>query len=85
MEPGTTLKHYRILSRLGEGGMGIVYRAEDTRLGRTVALKVLPEGVAGDEDRIRRFEREAKVASSVASTPERPRVTACSRTFRRNA
>ncbi|MGD8374769.1 MAG: protein kinase, partial [Acidobacteriota bacterium] len=60
-----TLKHYRILSRLGEGGMGIVYRAEDTRLGRTVALKVLPEGLAGDEDRVRRFEREARAASSV--------------------
>ncbi len=65
VETGTLLKHYRILSRLGEGGMGVVYRAKDTRLGRTVALKVLPEHLAASEDHLRRFEREARAASAI--------------------
>ena len=65
VETGTLLKHYRILSRLGEGGMGVVYRAQDTRLGRTVALKVLPEHLASSEDHLRRFEREARAASAI--------------------
>ena len=65
METGTLLKHYRILSRLGEGGMGVVYRAMDTRLGRTVALKVLPEHLASSEEHLRRFEREARAVSSL--------------------
>jgi TolB-like protein/predicted Ser/Thr protein kinase len=59
-----TLLHYRIFERLGEGGMGVVYRAEDTRMGRTVALKVLRRELVADEEWNRRFEREVRVASS---------------------
>jgi serine/threonine-protein kinase len=62
---GRTLDHYRVVARLGQGGMGVVYRAEDTRLGREVALKVLPEAVAGDDERRRRFIREARAAAVV--------------------
>ena len=62
---GTTLSHYRILAKLGEGGMGEVYRAHDTRLGRDVALKVLPPALANDPDRIERFKREARVVASL--------------------
>lgn len=62
---GRTLDHYRVVARLGQGGMGVVYRAEDTRLGREVALKVLPDAMAGDDERRRRFIREARAASMV--------------------
>ncbi len=62
---GTTLSHFRITAKLGEGGMGEVYRAEDTKLGREVAIKVLPEAVAADPERLARFEREAKVLASL--------------------
>jgi serine/threonine protein kinase len=62
---GTTLAHYRISASLGAGGMGEVWRAEDTKLGREVALKVLPEEFASDPDRYARFEREAKVLASL--------------------
>jgi serine/threonine-protein kinase len=62
---GRTLDHYRIVAQLGQGGMGVVYRAEDTRLGREVALKVLPEAVAGDDERRRRFVREGRAAAVV--------------------
>ena len=58
---GKTLAHYRITSALGAGGMGEVWRATDEKLGREVALKVLPEDFAQDPDRLARFEREAKV------------------------
>ena len=62
---GTTLAHYRITGELGAGGMGEVWRAEDEKLGREVALKVLPADVAEDPDRLARFEREAKVLASL--------------------
>jgi serine/threonine protein kinase/Flp pilus assembly protein TadD len=63
---GSTLSHYRVLEKLGEGGMGEVYRAEDTRLKRQVALKVLPEGMARDPERLRRFQREAEAIASLS-------------------
>lgn len=64
-DTGKTLGHYRIVSNIGSGGMGEVYLAEDTRLGRRVALKVLPESIAGNRDRRLRFEREAQAASAL--------------------
>ena len=62
---GTTLGHYRIVEQIGAGGMGVVYRAHDERLDRDVAIKVLPEEVAGDPDRLHRFEREAKAVAKL--------------------
>ncbi|MEW6128954.1 MAG: protein kinase [Acidobacteriota bacterium] len=62
---GTSFSHYRIMSRLGSGGMGEVYLAEDTRLGRKVALKVLPSHFTHEADRLRRFEQEARAASAL--------------------
>src|SRR5512136_2197581 len=62
---GTSLSHYRITEKLGQGGMGEVYRAEDTNLSRQVAIKVLPEEFAHDAERLARFEREAKLLASL--------------------
>ena len=65
LDLGTTLGPYEVLSPIGAGGMGEVYKARDTRLGRTFAIKVLPEHVASDPDLKQQFEREAKTISSL--------------------
>ncbi len=63
--PGQMVGHYKISAAIGAGGMGEVYLAQDTRLGRQVALKMLPTYLSGDSDRLRRFEQEARAASSL--------------------
>src|SRR5438105_4096687 len=65
LPPATRLAHYEILGPLGAGGMGEVYRARDPRLGRDVAIKVLPAAVRADADRLRRFEQEARAAAAL--------------------
>ena len=63
---GTTIRHYKVLEKIGEGGMGVVYRATDTKLNRDVALKILPELFASDSQRMGRFQREAQVLASLS-------------------
>ena len=68
LSAGQSLSFYEILGPLGAGAMGEVYRAKDTRIDREVAIKVLPEEFAGDEERLRRFEREARTLASLNHT-----------------
>ena len=65
LQPGTRLGNYEVLSELGSGGMGEVYKAKDLKLGRDVAIKVLPQEMASDASRLRRFEQEARAASAL--------------------
>ena len=65
LESGQKLSHYRLVEKIGEGGMGVVWKAVDTTLDREVAIKVLPEGLASEPQRLERFEREAKLLASL--------------------
>jgi serine/threonine protein kinase len=65
ISPDTVIGQYRVISKVGEGGMGEVYRARDTKLGRDVAIKVLPAAFSADAERLRRFEQEAQAAGAL--------------------
>jgi serine/threonine protein kinase len=75
LTPGARFGAYEVVAKLGEGGMGEVYRARDPRLQRDIALKVLPDAVAGDAERLARFDREARALAALI-TPTSPRSTA---------
>jgi serine/threonine protein kinase len=66
VKPGQMLSHYRLIEKIGEGGMGVVWKAVDTTLDRNVALKILPDSFATDSERLARFEREAKLLASLS-------------------
>ena len=65
VQPGQQLAHYRLVEKIGEGGMGVVWRATDTTLNRDVAIKLLPEGFAAEAERLQRFEQEARLLASL--------------------
>jgi len=65
IEAGQQLLHYRLTEKIGEGGMGVVWKAEDAKLHRHIALKILPEAMASDPDRRARFEREARAVAAL--------------------
>ena len=65
-KPGQMLSHYRLVEKIGEGGMGVVWKAEDTKLDREVAIKVLPEEFAANPERLARFEKEAKAVAALS-------------------
>jgi serine/threonine protein kinase len=65
LEAGKTLSHYRLIEKIGEGGMGVVWRALDTKLEREIAIKTLPEELASDRERLGRFKREAKAVAAL--------------------
>ncbi len=69
LSPGTTIGHYDVTALLGEGGMGQVWQATDTKLNREVALKVLPPDTAADPERLDRFQREAQAIAALRSCP----------------